>query len=118
MIIPLLHRVTEGLEKFSIPYMLSGSVAMSVYTLPRMTMDIDIIIELSYSNVEAFLSIFKENYYIDHTSVINEIKRNGMFNVIDHKSGFKVDFLVKKVNTEYLNLQESREKILEVKKFG
>ncbi len=27
MIIPLLHRVTEGLEKFSIPYILSGSGA-------------------------------------------------------------------------------------------
>jgi hypothetical protein len=107
MIIPLLHRVTEGLERFKIPYMLSGSVAMSVYTLPRMTMDIDIVIELSQSDVDAFLSIFEHNFYVDPISVTDEIKRNGMFNVIDHKSGFKVDFIIRKEN-EYRKLEFNR----------
>ncbi len=73
MIIPLLHRVTEGLQKFNIPYMLSGSVAMSVYTLPRMTMDINIVIELSHNNVDEFLSLFREDFYVDSTSVKEEI---------------------------------------------
>ncbi len=107
MIIPLLHRVTEGLQKFNIPYMLSGSVAMSVYTLPRMTMDINIVIELSHNNVDEFLSLFREDFYVDSTSVKEEIRRNGMFNVIDFKSGFKVDFIIKK-ESEYRKLEFSR----------
>ncbi len=42
MILSLLEKVVNRLEESNIPYMLSGSVAMGIYTLPRMTMDIDL----------------------------------------------------------------------------
>jgi len=107
MIIPLLHRVTEGLQKFNIPYMLSGSVAMSMYTLPRMTMDIDIVIELKQDMFEDFISIFQKDFYIDLQSVKEEISRKGMFNVIDNKTGYKVDFVVRK-DSKYRELEFAR----------
>ena len=109
MILSLLKRVTQGLESFNIPYMLSGSVAMGIYTIPRMTLDIDIVIELNNKNIDAFLNLFKENFYIEITSVKEEIKRKGMFNVIDHETGYKVDFMVKK-NSEYRWLEFNRKR--------
>lgn len=39
MILSLLNKVAKELDHYKIPYMLSGSVAMGTYTLPRMTMD-------------------------------------------------------------------------------
>ena len=36
----------EGLEKANIPYMLTGSFAANFYAVPRMTRDIDIIIQI------------------------------------------------------------------------
>lgn len=113
MIIELLKRIIKSLEDKEIPYMLSGSLALNSYTVPRMTLDIDIVIELHEENMHEFLSIFKDNFYINKNSVKDEIKRLGMFNVIDHQTGFKVDFILRK-DTEYRKhefLRRRREKI-------
>lgn len=74
-------------------------------------MDIDIVIELNDSNLVSFLEIFHEGYYLDPDTMREEIKRQGMFNVIDHLSGLKVDFIVRK-NTDYRRLEFSRRKML------
>jgi hypothetical protein len=87
--------------------MISGSLALNMYCIPRMSMDIDLVIELNLNNVNNFLDIFSTGYYIDKDTVFEEIKRIGMFNVIDHKSGFKIDFIIRK-NTEYRLLEFSR----------
>lgn len=87
--------------------MLSGSIALNNYTILRMTMDIDIVVELHEENLNDFLSIFGDNYYLNKDSVKEETKHLGMFNVIDHKTGFKVDFVLRK-NTAYRKLEFQR----------
>ncbi len=52
MILKLLKRITQSLEDKQIPYMLSGSIALNNYAIPRMTMDIDIIIALKEENLK------------------------------------------------------------------
>ena len=42
----LLERICYILDALQIPYMLSGSVAMNLYADPRMTQDIDIVVEI------------------------------------------------------------------------
>jgi hypothetical protein len=107
MILNLLKRITKSLELKKIPYMLSGSIALNNYTVPRMTMDIDIVVELHEENLNDFLSIFGDNYYLNKDAVKEETKRLGMFNVIDHETGFKVDFILRK-NTEYRKFEFQR----------
>ncbi|MCX6283591.1 MAG: hypothetical protein NTW31_05070 [Bacteroidetes bacterium] len=109
MFLELLKTITEFLEKKNIEYMVSGSLAVNVYCLPRMTLDIDIVIELNESNLNDFLGIFKSGYYIDEKTVFTEIRRKGMFNVIDHKSGLKLDFIIRK-ETEFRRLEFSRKR--------
>ena len=87
--------------------MVSGSLAVNVYSVPRMTLDIDIVIELDETNVKTFFEFFKSGYYINEETAIAEIKRRGMFNVIDHTSGLKIDFIVRK-DTEYRLFEFSR----------
>lgn len=41
MIYNLIKNLCEDLEKCNIPYMISGSIALNVYTIPGMTIDID-----------------------------------------------------------------------------
>ncbi len=100
MIIRLLQRITKSLEKAGIPYMLSGSIALNRYTVPRMTLDIDIVIELNVNNLEEFIGLFPDKFYMNSDTVRQEMQRYGMFNIIDFESGIKVDFIVRK-NTEY-----------------
>ena len=94
----LLARITKELDEAEIPFMVSGSMALIIYTVPRMTMDIDIVIELKQEDIKRFCEIFKEGFYIDPITVEEEVKRKGMFNIIDHASSYKVDFMVKKNN--------------------
>ena len=107
MVFQLLERITEELERENILYMVSGSIALNTYTIPRMTRDIDIVIELQKSDIDRFCKIFETGFYIDPETVQEEVKRRGMFNVIDHESGYKIDFIIRK-NSEYRHLEFSR----------
>jgi hypothetical protein len=107
MIRKLIQNIATSLDQKGIPYMISGSLAYNMYCIPRMSMDIDLVIELNMGNVHNFLDIFRIGYYLDEETVIQEIKKTGMFNVIDHSTGFKIDFIIRK-NTEYRLLEFSR----------
>ena len=76
--------------------MLSGSVAMSIYILPRATRDFHFIVHLQMEDVDALLEYFKEGYYCDADSVREAVDHKGMFKIIDHASGFKADFIILK----------------------
>ncbi len=107
MLTELLKEIVLALEEKGIPYMISGSVAMNAYSIPRMTRDIDIVIELETDLIDSFASIFDKNFYFHKPTVEEEIKRRGMFNVIDHRSGYKIDFVIRK-NSPYRQLEFKR----------
>ena len=48
----VLRIVVKRLESAGIPYMITGSTAANFYTTPRMTRDIDIVIEVGGENTE------------------------------------------------------------------
>jgi hypothetical protein len=80
----------------NIEYMLSGSVALSLYTLPRATRDFDFVVHLQEKDINLFIENFKEGYYCDLDAIKDAVKNKGMFNIIDHASGFKADFVILK----------------------
>ena len=91
-----LRALIDFFEKHNIPYMLSGSVAMSLYTQPRFTRDYDFVVNLKDEHVNQLLASFREGYYVNDESVKDAIRRKTMFNIIDHKSGYKADFMILK----------------------
>lgn len=106
MIIELLGRVSSILESRDIPYMLSGSVALGLYTVARTTRDIDIVIELNKEDIEKFVSGFDE-FFVDEIGIAEEVRRRGMFNLIDKATAFKIDFIIRS-NSEYGEVEFSR----------
>jgi hypothetical protein len=91
----LLEKICQILESLGIPYMLSGSVAMNFYTDPRTTRDIDLIVELQNKDVPAFIQLLNHEFYVYPEGIYEEIARQGMFNIIDLKTGFKIDFILR-----------------------
>ncbi len=69
---------------------------MSLYTIPRFTRDIDLIIVLEEKDVDTLSRIFSKGFYFHRPSVEEEVRRKGFFNVIDEASGYKVDFVIRK----------------------
>ncbi|HWY35203.1 MAG TPA: DUF6036 family nucleotidyltransferase [Nitrosopumilaceae archaeon] len=91
------QKIIDVLDQHNIPYMLSGSIAMGLYTVPRMTRDIDFVIHLEPKNLDQFVNSFKDGYYCDKDVVREAIETTmKMFNIIDHASGYKADFIVLK----------------------
>lgn len=104
--------IIRFLNDNGISYMLSGSVALSVYTLPRATRDIDIVVEILPDDVNKFVQHFSKNYYVDKDAIFDAMRRESMFNIIDSKSGFKVDFILLK-SSDYHQTAFSRRRITE-----
>jgi len=71
-----------------------GQMILSIYTVPRMTRNIDFIIHLEAKNLDLFVDSFKEGFYCDRDGIkeamVGPVK---MFNIIDHESGYKADFV-------------------------
>ena len=102
----LLQIVTEKLDAIQMPYMVSGSVAMSFYSVSRTTRDIDIVAYLQVEDIDKLLAAF-EGYYFHRDSIKEEIIRKGLFNIISNDNGFKIDFIVLKTD-EYSQIAFSR----------
>ncbi len=92
----ILREVVQRLEKAAVPYMITGSIAANFFAVPRMTRDIDIVIELSAQDVDRLYGLFEQGFYIDRDMVIEAVRQGGMFNIIHLQSVFKIDFIVRK----------------------
>lgn len=92
----VLKLVVERLEQTDIHYMISGSIAMNYYAQPRMTRDIDIVVELVLDDVKGLTALFMPDFYIDEEMVLNAIQNQGFFNIIHNELLVKIDFIVRK----------------------
>lgn len=98
-------------ECAGIAFMLSGSMAMNYYAVPRMTRDIDVVIVLGASDVDKLVHCFNDDYYISPEDVRDAVNRETIFNMIHNESLIKIDCIIRK-SEEYRVLEfERRQKI-------
>lgn len=96
----VLKSVTSSLQTVGIPYMVTGSMAANFYTTPRMTRDIDLVVELSETDIDRVVSLFQDEYYVDQDMVQQAIRNRSLFNMIHNALVVKVDCVVRK-DTDY-----------------
>jgi hypothetical protein len=88
--------IDERLGAAHIAYMITGSFAMAIYALPRMTRDIDLVIALEAAQVPALMSVFAADCYLERAAVEEALAKHGMFNAIHRAWYLKADFIVRK----------------------
>jgi hypothetical protein len=86
---------TDILNQNKFRYFITGSVAAIAYGDPRLTHDIDLVINLNESEIEKFIRAYPADlFYCPPVEVIKtELNRKsrGHFILIHHESGFKAD---------------------------
>ena len=93
----VLRRVSTALDHAGIAYMLTGSFASVYYGSPRSTQDIDFVIEATSAQVRSFTeSLPSREYYADTDAALEAQNRQSMFNIIDLRTGWKVDLIIRK----------------------
>ena len=112
----VLKIVATRLRQANIPYMVSGSIAANFYGHPRMTRDVDIIIELTFEDIPKFYRLFEDDFYVDETMIHEAIGYHSMFNIIHNETVIKVDFIIRK-DTPYRRLEFNRKCLMKIDDF-
>lgn len=82
----------ERLNRGTIPYMLTGSMASNYWGIPRTTHDLDFVIQLVPSAIPLLVERFRNDFYLDEASVSAALVPPYQFNAIDLRSNLKIDF--------------------------
>jgi hypothetical protein len=86
------EQILATLDRLELPYFIGGSVASGNYGFPRMTNDVDIIVDFSAVDIEAFCAQLEPDFYVDCERAKESIETKRPFNAIHRKSIFKFDF--------------------------
>jgi len=113
----VLKDVTSKFEDLGLQYMLTGSLAMSYYSQPRMTRDIDLVVNIFPELVKKIEKVFEREYYISIESINDALEKEFIFNLIHRASAIKVDCIVRK-NEEYRLTEFERRKKIKLADFN
>jgi hypothetical protein len=92
-----LREIKALLEDAEIPYMIVGSFASMVHGEPRTTQDLDIVIDPQPAALDHFLAhIDTDAFYVDPDTARDALRRRAMFNIIDMRSAWKIDLVMRK----------------------
>ena len=111
---PLLLRLRDALERAQVLYMLTGSFASTTYGKPRGTQDVDIVIAPTRSTLVALLREFPATeFYADEEDALRALEQVDQFNVLEHATGWKIDFYISKGDA-FSQTALQRRRVLEV----
>jgi hypothetical protein len=81
------------LNRTTLPYMLTGSMASNYWGIPRTTHDLDIVVQLDAAAVPAMVQAFESDFFVQESMVrAATLRAPRQFNFMDNRSGLKVDF--------------------------
>jgi len=91
----LIQIFVDPLEKEKIEYMITGAVASIVYGEPRLTNDIDLVLNFKKDDIDLFIKNYplSDFYCPPKETILIEFHRKtrAHFNLIHHESGLKAD---------------------------
>ncbi|OGV74354.1 MAG: hypothetical protein A3K19_27355 [Lentisphaerae bacterium RIFOXYB12_FULL_65_16] len=107
------EQVLLALDRAGVPYMVTGSVGAMLYGEPRMTNDMDVVIDPDPRQVSVLARAFEGDdfYFPPLDTVFEEIRCRGQFNILHVGSGSKVDLIVRK-DTEFARTEFGRRQVV------
>jgi len=84
-------KVVQAFDELGIEYVVGGSLASSVYGVPRATQDVDLVADLTLSHADRLEELLTGEFYVDADMIRDAIRRRGSFNVIHLATMFKAD---------------------------
>jgi hypothetical protein len=107
----VLRDVSERLDAAGLPFMLTGSMAMSFYAVPRMTRDIDLVLALGPGDADRIVDLFESDYYLAPEAIDEAMRYASSFNLIHRHAIVKVDCIPRRADAYHLLEFERRQRI-------
>jgi hypothetical protein len=86
--------VVEVLDRLSIEYVVGGSVASSVFGVPRATQDVDVVASVSLESIEPLVVLLEHAFFVDADSLRDAVRRRTSANIFHRATALKVDIFV------------------------
>lgn len=91
----LLRYLVDVLEALEVEYMIGGSQASMYYGEPRLTRDVDVVVDLDLERLQRFLTQFPaDEFYLDEHAAHEATQTASQFNIIHPASGLKIDVYI------------------------
>ena len=87
-------RIAGVFDDLAVPYLVGGSLASSVYGVPRATQDVDLVADIRAEHVDRFTAHLQGDFYVDADMIRDAIARRASFNVVHLPTMFKADVFV------------------------
>ena len=86
--------VAQVLEACGVRYLVGGSLASSLSGEPRSTLDVDIVVALTTSDVGRVVEAMRGEFDVDELAVARAVRERSSVNVFHRASAIKVDLFV------------------------
>lgn len=86
--------VIDLLNELRIHYMLIGGIALNYYSVPRLTHDADVLVEMKPEHAQMLAERLNSAYCVDSDSIREAIASRGESNLVHLETGFKIDLWV------------------------
>ncbi len=86
--------LVDALEFYSIPYHLTGSLAISVYVKTQVAQGIEVVADLKFSHVQALSVQLEKTYNVKETAIREAIEHRGSFMLVQHDTLHKIEVVL------------------------
>ena len=86
--------VAQILEACGLRYLIGGSLASSLSGEPRSTLDVDIVVAMTTSDVDRVVEALRGEFDVDELAVARAVRERSSVNVFHRASAIKVDLFV------------------------
>ena len=91
----LLRLAADTLDRLDVRYAVVGSFASGAWGEPRLTQDIDVVVEIDVFDAESICNAFgSAEFYVSKTAAHEAVSARGQFNLLHPASGNKIDFMI------------------------
>lgn len=86
--------VAEVLEQSGIRYLVGGSLSSSLSGEPRSTLDVDLVVAMTESDVQPFVEQLGDRFHVEPDSLRRAIRDRSSTNIIHFETSMKVDLFI------------------------
>jgi len=90
----VIARLAHILNDLQIQYVVGGSMASSVYGIPRATQDVDLMANVKLDHVERLTAALEPEFYVASELIVDAVHQQTSFNVVHLQTMFKADVFV------------------------
>ena len=107
-IVRTLTPLTDAFEFYSIPYYLTGSLAISIYAVKAQAVQgIEVVADIKFSHVPALVVQLEKTYDLKEISLREAIEQRGSFRLVHHDTLQKI-YVVLPVYRAYSQVKQER----------